>query len=187
MSAATVRRVAISELMQAQYRLDREAVDRLLAGGHEPTVHEAAATGDVARLRGLLDDDPASVNAWSPDGAQPLHFAAFFGHVEACRLLLERGADANEHARGFNGVAPINAAAANEPKPNEVCTEIVRLLLDAGADAAAAQGGGSTALHSAAMTRNAELVRLLVARGVDPDAATDDGRTARGLATDLFA
>jgi len=178
--------MAISELMHAQYRLDREAVERLLAAGHEPDVHEAAAIGDVARLRHLLDGDPACVNAWSPDGGQPLHFAAFFGHLEACRLLLDRGADVDEHARGFNGVAPINAAAASEPKPNEVCTEIVRLLLAAGADAAAAQGGGSTALHSAAMTGNAELVRLLVARGVDPEAATDDGRTARGVAPDLF-
>jgi ankyrin repeat protein len=179
--------VAISELMLAQYRLDRETVERLLREGHEPNVHEAAAIGDTDRLRALLDRDPALVNAWSPDGGQPLHFAAFFGRVDACRLLLDRGADVDEHARGFNGVAPINSAAANDAKPNDVCTEIVRLLLDAGADPEAAQGGGSTALHSAAFDRNAELARLLVERGLDPDRATDDGRTARSLAPDLFA
>jgi ankyrin repeat protein len=179
--------VAISELMLAQYRLDRETVERLLREGHEPNVHEAAAIGDTDRLRALLDRDPALVNAWSPDGGQPLHFAAFFGRVDACRLLLDRGADVDEHARGFNGVAPINSAAANDAKPNDVCTEIVRLLLDAGADPEAAQGGGSTALHSAAFGRNAELARLLVERGLDPDRATDDGRTARSLAPDLFA
>jgi ankyrin repeat protein len=179
--------VEISELMQAQYRLDREEVGRLLEEGHEPTVHEAAAIGDTERLRALLDRDPALVNAWSPDGGQPLHFAAFFGRVDACRLLVGRGADVDEHARGFNGVAPINSAAANDAKPNEVCTEVVRLLLDAGADSAAAQGGGSTALHSAAFCRNAELARLLVERGLDPDEPTDDGRTARSLAPELFA
>ena len=176
----------ISALMQAQYRLDRETVERLLGEGHEPTVHEAAAIGDVERLRKLLDGDRALANAWSPDGGQPLHFAAFFGRVDACRLLVERGADLDEHARGFNGVAPINSAAANDAKPNEVCTEIVRLLLDAGADPEAAQGGGSTALHSAAFSHNAELARLLVERGLDPDEPTDDGRTARLLAPDLF-
>jgi ankyrin repeat protein len=179
--------VEISELMQAQYRLDRETVERLLEEGHEPTVHEAAAIGDTERLRALLDRNPALVNAWSPDGAQPLHFAAFFGRIDACRLLVDRGADVDEHARGFNAVAPINSAAANDAKPNEVCTEIVRLLLDAGADPQAAQGGGSTALHSAAFCRNAELARLLVERGLDPDAPTDDGRTARSLAPELFA
>src|SRR5215210_6179680 len=168
----------MSGLMQAQYRLDRATVDRLLAAGHAPNVHEAAAVGDAARLRELLDDDPELVNAWSPDGAQPLHFSAFFGSLDACRLLVERGADVDSHARGFNGVAPINSAAANDPKENHVCTEIVRLLLDAGADPHAAQGGGATALHTAALTGNAELVRLLVQRGADPDSATDDGRTA---------
>jgi cytochrome c len=182
----TVPVVEVSELMQAQYRLDGETVDRLLSEGHEPTVHEAAATGDTERLRALLDHDSRLVNAWSPDGAQPLHFAAFFGHVDACRLLVERGADVDEHASGFNGVAPVNSAAANVAKPNEVCTEIVRLLLDAGADPAATQGGGSTALHTAAFAGNADLARLLVGRGLDPDEAMDDGRTARSLAPHLF-
>ena len=183
----TVSGMAISALMQAQYRLDRETVERLLRDGHEPTVHEAAATGETDRLRALLDRDPALVNAWSPDGGQPLHFAAFFGRVDACRLLVERGADVNEHARGFDGVAPMNSAAAGGVKPNEVCTDIVRLLLDAGADPEAAQGGGSTALHAAAFTDNAELARLLLDRGLDPDDATDDGRTPRSVAPHLFA
>src|SRR4051812_43873504 len=157
----------VSEVMLAQYRGDDETVARLLEEGHELTVHEAAAVGDATRLRVLLDGDPSLAHAWSADGAQPLHFAAFFGRLDACRLLLDRGADATVHAHGFNGVAPINAAAANDMKPNDVCTEIVRLLLDHGADPSAAQGGAATALHAAALTRNGELARLLVAAGAD--------------------
>jgi ankyrin repeat protein len=177
----------ISELMAAQYRGDLATVERLRAGGHELTIHEAAAVGDAARLGELLDRDAELVHAWSPDGGQPLHFAAFFGHADAVRLLVDRGAEVNVHARGFNGVAPINSAAANDPKPNDVCTEIVSLLLERGADPHAAQGGGATALHTAAFTRNAELARLLLARGADPDARAADGRTPRSLAPDLFA
>ena len=176
----------LSELMQAQYRLDRAMVERLLAAGARPNVHEAAAVGDVERLRELLGDDPGLTGAWSPDGAQPLHFAAFFGHVDACRLLVESGADVEVHARGFNAVAPINSAAAGDAKPNDVCTEIVRLLLDAGAQPDAAQGGGATALHSAAACGNGELAQLLVAHGLDPDAPMEDGRTARSIAPALF-
>jgi ankyrin repeat protein len=152
---------SISELMQAQYRGDREQVARLRAEGHELNVWEAAAVGDVEKLREHLDRDASLASAWSVDGAQALHFAAFFGHPEACRLLLERGAPVNEHAPGFNDVAPINSAAANNAKPNETCTEIVRLLLDHGADPAAAQGGGSTALDTARFTGNDELIALL--------------------------
>jgi ankyrin repeat protein len=176
-----------SELMLARYRGDLAEVARLRAAGADLDVHEAAAVGDTARLAALLLEDSGLVDAWSPDGAQPLHFAAFFGYPDACRLLLEHGADVNVRARGFNGVAPINAGAANDAKPSEVATEIVELLLDRGAEVDAAQSGGATALHSAAQTRNETLVRLLLAHGADPDAALDDGRTPRSLWPELPA
>jgi ankyrin repeat protein len=176
-----------SELMLARYRGDMVAVERLRADGRELDVHEAAAVGDTPRLAALLLEDRALVDAWSADGAQPLHFAAFFGYPEACRLLLEQGADPAIHAQGFNRVAPINAAAASDAKPHEVATEIVGMLLERGADADAAQGGGATALHSAALTRNDALARLLVEHGADPDRAMDDGRTPRALWPDLPA
>jgi hypothetical protein len=176
----------ISELMHAQYRGDRKTVTRLLASAPELDVFEAAALGDTQRLRELLDGDPSLVDAWSPDGAQPLHFGAFFGHPEACRLLVEVGADVGRHARGFNGVAPINSAAATDGSPIETSIECVRILLEAGADPNARQGGGATALHTAAMIGSAEMARLLVDRGADPDAAMDDGRTPRTIAPHLF-
>jgi ankyrin repeat protein len=176
-----------SELMLARYRGDMVEVERLRAEGRALDVHEAAAVGDTARLGALLLEDPAQVGAWSADGAQPLHFAAFFGYPEACRLLLEHGADPRIRAQGFNRVAPINAAAASDAKPHEVATEIVELLLEHDADADAAQGGGATALHSAAMTRNGELARLLMEHGADPDRPMDDGRTPRALWPDLPA
>ena len=151
----------ISELMEAQYRGDDETVARLLREGHELNVWEAAAVGDTDWLADLLDEDASLANAWSVDGAQPLHFAAFFGRVGAVKLLIERGADVKAHARGFNGVAPINSAAANDLKPNETCTELVRLLLAGGADPHAAQANGATALDTARFTQNEALIALL--------------------------
>lgn len=147
--------------MQAQYRGDEETVQRLRQEGQPLDVWEAAAVGDAVLLAHLLDTEPSLANAWSQDGAQPLHFASFFGREEAVRVLLDRGADANAHARGFNGVTPMNSAAANDMKSTEACTRIARLLLAHGADPHAKQNGGSTALDVARLTRNAELEALL--------------------------
>jgi len=176
----------VSPLLQAVYRGDRSSVDALLAERPPADVFEAAAVGDVARLHEVLDADPLLVHAESIDGAGALHLAAYFGQADAVRLLIDRGADVNAHARGFNGVAPINSAAATSGSDEATSTECVRLLVAAGADVSARQGGGFTALHAAAHSRCAEMARLLVEHGADPDARTDDGRTPRGLAPELF-
>ena len=83
----------MSELLEALYRGDDERVSELLSGDPELNVFEAAAFGRTDRLRELLDEEPATANAFADDGFQPLGLACFFGHVGAARLLLERGAD----------------------------------------------------------------------------------------------
>ena len=55
-------------------------------------VLNAARDGDTTRLRAMLEDDPALVNAefwYTP----PLHFAAREGHLDATRMLVEADAD----------------------------------------------------------------------------------------------
>ena len=56
------------------------------------------------------------------------------------------------------------------------------MLLEAGADANARQGGGFTALQAAAQNGDPEMARDLLDHGADPTAATDDGRTALSIA-----
>lgn len=150
----------VSALLRALYYGSDEMVEALRPGKIELDVFEAAAFGDVDRLRKLLDEDPARVDAFAPDGFTPLTLAAFFRREEAVRLLLERGADANLRAQHAQiQVMPIHAAAAG----NE--TGIVRLLLDSGADVTAEQPGGFTALDAAEQNANAEMAALLRERG----------------------
>ncbi len=73
----------VSPLLQAVYRGDDDAVEALLADGPELDVFEAAAVGDVERLRELLDEDSSLAGAWSPDGAGALHLAAYYGRADA--------------------------------------------------------------------------------------------------------
>jgi ankyrin repeat protein len=65
---------------------------------------EAAEEGDVELLRSLLNQHPALVHAGNPAARHErwtaLHTAAKAGHVDAVRLLLDRGADLNAREPG---------------------------------------------------------------------------------------
>jgi uncharacterized protein len=164
--------------MQALY--EGRAADALVAAAarSDLDVFEAAALGMVPRLRSLLDADASLVGAWSEDGFTALHFAAFFGHPEAAKLLVERGADleARSTNRDFAlDAAPLHSAAAAGQ------LEVCRVLLDAGADVNAVQHGGYTALLDAAANKNRELMELLLGRGADRATRLEDGRDVEEL------
>jgi uncharacterized protein len=174
----------VSELMQALYRGDRKRAAELQAAQGELDVFEAAALGDVERLRGLLASDPSSIAAWSADGFTPLHFAAFFGHPEAAGLLVEHGADLEAPARNEEfafAARPLHSAAAARNR------EVSAILLAAGADANARQHGGFTPLLEAAQHGDSELAELLLAHGADPALTAEDGRSAADLAAEAGA
>jgi ankyrin repeat protein len=153
----------LSEVLQALYRGDQAAVDQLLAADPELDVFESAAVGRVDRLQALLDDDPALANAWAEDGFQPLGLASFFGHVDAVRLLVERGAEVNSASRNDFKVMPLHSAVAE--KDPETRYEIAKVLLEHGADPNARQQDDYTPLMAADQQGDATLRELLVEHG----------------------
>jgi uncharacterized protein len=153
----------LSDLLQALYRRDDEQIEKLLAGDRELDVFEAAAFGKSDRLRELLDEDPAQANAFGDDGFHPLGLACFFGHVDATRLLLERGADVNalstnEHVQ----TAAIHAAAAAQGTDEATRYELVKLALEHGADPNLPQGGGFRAIDAARQNGDSRVEQLLL-------------------------
>ena len=155
----------MSDVLAAIYRGDRDEAERL-AAGRELTIFEAAALGRVERLRELLDADRSLVNAYGDDGFHPVGLASFFGHVEAARLLFERGADANQLARNEHiQTAAIHAAAASEGKDEATRYELVKLALEHGADPNLPQGGGFTAMDAARQNGDIRVEQLLLEHG----------------------
>lgn len=156
----------MTELLDALYRGQSDRVDELLASDPELSVFEAAAFGRTDRLRELLDRDPALANAFGDDGFHPLGLACFFGHLDATRLLLDRGADVNTLSRNEHiQTAAIHAAAASENKDPEIRYQLCKLLLDRGADPNLRQGGGFRAIDAARQNDDERLEQLLRDRG----------------------
>jgi ankyrin repeat protein len=153
----------MSELLQAVYQGDHARVEELLASSPELDVFEAAAVGQTARLRELLDEDPSLVNAWAPDGYQALGLASFFGHAEAARLLVERGAEINSASRNDMKVMPLHSAAATDDP--DARYEIAKLLLENGAEPNARQQDDFTPMMAADENGDERLAQLLEQHG----------------------
>jgi cytohesin len=95
--------------------------------------------------------------------------AAYRGHIEIVRALIDAGADVNKVRD--NGMTPLFAAAYKGHG------DIVRALIDAGADVNKARDDGATPLFAAAQQGHVEIVRALIDAGADVNKARDVGET----------
>jgi ankyrin repeat protein len=123
---------------------------------------KAAKSGDLGALGRLLSTDAGLLDARDKDGSTPLHCAAWKGHEEVVRLLLEAGADPN--ARNVNehwGTTPLHAAAhANQ-------SVIAELLIEHGADPNAHDLAGKTPLHHTTFHKATAAAKVLRKHGAD--------------------
>ncbi len=167
-----------SPVLAAVYRGHTELA-AFIARQRELTLPEAAALGDAARVRAILQRDPAAVHARSTDGWTPLHLAAFMGHPEVARILLDHGADIE--AVATNGIAnrPLHAALAGKESP-----EVLDLLLAKGADVNARAEADVTPLHLAAARGNLAYTRRLLDLAADPAARMTDGKRPAAFASE---
>ena len=167
-----------SVMLLAAYYGHPELAEVFLRHGAKADVFEASALGDLETVRRLVGGDRNLVNAFAADGFYPLGLAAFFGHRAIVEFLLKNGADVKTAARNAQKVTALHGAVARRD------VEIVKMLLDAGADANARQERGFAPLHDAAANGNAALVELLLKHGARADAKADDGKTPGEMATE---
>jgi ankyrin repeat protein len=178
-SAASARDASgVSALMRALYRFDKALIESVKRRVEVLDVFEAAAFGDVDRLIQVLGDEPSLVSSYSGDGFTALHFAAFFGRPDAAALLIERGAEVDAFGRGWMTGTAMHSAVSR------LHADVVRILLDAGANPDVRQSAGWTPLHAAAMNADLTTVELLLASGADPTATNEEGRSVLDLANE---
>jgi len=107
----------------------------------ETALHVAVSKGSSDILRMLLAIDGKDyLDTFDVDlYYTPLHYAAHDGREEAARILLEAGANPNANDELHAGATPLDAAIEAR------CLPVVKLLLEAGADADIPTWAGLTA------------------------------------------
>ncbi|HLF26637.1 MAG TPA: ankyrin repeat domain-containing protein [Anaerolineae bacterium] len=165
-----------SAVLLAAYYGRQLILDVLLAHDVALNVFEAAASGNRDRVKALVEDDPARVNAFAHDGYTPLGLASFFGHLAVAEYLVAQGAEVNRASQNKMRVMPLHSALATRQ------VDIARLLIAHGAEVNVAQQDGFTPLHEAAQNGQEDMVALLLEHGAHIDAKRDDGETALSIA-----
>ena len=126
-----------------------------------------------------------------PPGGYPFYRAVKAADLTVMRMLLDKGANAGLPIK--NGGTPLMLAAGGGParaQEEEVVdkagradpVEVIRMILDGGADINAVNDQENTALHLAAQKGSDKIVQYLISRGARADLKNKLGKTAAELA-----
>lgn len=158
--------------------------ERLIAAGAQVTSLYTAVAGGRADVVNVLIAHGAPIEG--REGPGMLVWAAFFGHVDVVKTLLDNGAKTESEAHLLNESAlhvVASASFADMSSPEHVTPEarlkIARMLIAKGAnvDGAADVGyfDGFTPLHGAASSGHPGIARLLLEHGAHSNAASPAG------------
>jgi ankyrin repeat protein len=134
------------------------------------TLMDAVQNNDVAAVKTLIAQG-VNVNELDANQDAPLVMAAYLGHTEILRLLLEAGADVTAVDPSMKATALHAAAYAGR-------TEAAKLLIEHHIDINK-QGpyNGYTALHDAIWQNHIETAAVLIEAGADLNLKSHSGET----------
>ena len=175
-------------LLDACARGDKKAVEELLRAGADANGVSVegwrplamAQRGDHAEIIEMLLHAGADVEAQGQHGWTPLVRACYEGSKATVGVLLHHGANPHRYDR-WVGWSPLTAVCYRDALD---ASEIVAMLLHAGAGLEMVDGGGMTALHHACKYGCVVSVDALLCAGADHGAADDDKKTPLALASE---
>ncbi|WP_340003594.1 ankyrin repeat domain-containing protein [Paenibacillus sp. FSL K6-0276] len=121
-------------------------------------VFQAGQSGDALRLNEILEAHPSLVNTENNDGLTLLGYAAHFSKKAVVQVLLDNGAQTNIF--DSDGHTALHSAAFHADN-----VEMIRLLIEHGADIHAKIEGGESALAVAIQQGNHNVKEFLIEKG----------------------
>ncbi|CAJ1067631.1 ankyrin repeat domain-containing protein 2 [Xyrichtys novacula] len=167
-----------AEFMNAASQGNRSAIERFLADGGDPDVHDelkrtalhrASLQGHTAVVEMLLGKG-ADINFKDQLGSRALHWACRGGSLGVVKALKSHGADLNVRDKLYS--TPLHVATRTGH------TVIVEYLLSCGAKVNCRDREGDTALHDAVRLNRYKIVKMLIVAGADMKIKNHEGLTA---------
>ncbi|KAF4543366.1 Ankyrin repeat protein [Lasiodiplodia theobromae] len=128
-------------------------------------LHAAVAGGSLDCVVAICDSSPRphkDLDVFGDAFGTPLHTAAHYGHKEIVEALLERRFDARKKSWQIGSTVTAAAAGCYEGRDTEPYMEIIKMLLERGADVNSAGHTQYAALHHAAHFGHADVTTLLL-------------------------
>ena len=140
----------------------------------------AIKNGNLTKVKELLSENPTFLHSLSHDKETAIIKASENGRLTVVRFLLKNGANPNDHDK--TDVCQSSLILAS----HKGHTDVVAILLDAGANIEYQNSQCETALITAAQEGQIEVVRLLILHGANANHQNADGETASSLASSLL-
>jgi len=162
------------------------------APGPEQEFLDAIKKGDSAKVEALLKHNPDLIKASTKNGTTPVLLAVYARHPQIAESLLATGIKPNIfEAAATSRLERVRELLKGNPELVKAYSpdgwtalhlsfgnlEIVKLLLDSGADinAVSKNGFSATPLQGAAAFKAIELAQLLIARGANVNCCGEQG------------
>ena len=155
---------------------------------------EAATSGDISKVRTMLQDDPSLARSRDENGVSVIMKTMYYGKRDVAGALLESGVELDVFEAAATGktdrlrtVIANDASLANAYSPDGFTPlgfavffaqpEVVKALLDLGSEVntPSRESMKVTPLASAAAAKQTEIARLLIAHGANVNARAASG------------
>ncbi|KAL9988547.1 hypothetical protein ACROYT_G003004 [Oculina patagonica] len=168
-------RAGVRAKQERERELHRESIsesENILRRGS--SIHDAAKTGDLERVKELIRVVPAMKNSTDERGMNPLHVAAANGRLDCVKWLAVSGVDLAEETP--TGYTPMHLAAMNGH------VNCMMILSAMGSTLSCRTVDELTPLHLACMSGYIECVKWLIANRAKADVLDNNGRTPLDIA-----